>query len=229
MWPKGLNSYSSILELRDYARIYKSSKTRNQIRASVKIVIIDDEKFPAFSNLSTYGYNISELPDIRSVSEVEKFDVVLCDLMGVGSSFDKNLGGASIIREVKRNYPTKFVVAYTGARSNSAEASAAREFADEFIKKDTEITKWVEKLDDIIDIAVDPYEMWTIARQGLIDNETDIRRIVELESAYVQSVKKKDQNFSAVKKILGGIDLGGNAKGIIQGLISSAIYALVFS
>jgi len=229
MWPKTLNSYTSVLELREVARATRSSKTQNELRAAVRIAIIDDEKFQAFSNLTSYGYKISELPDIRSTTDIAIYDIILCDLMGVGANFDKSIGGASIIREIKKNYPTKFVVAYSGARANSVEAVAAREFADEFIKKDADITRWVERLDEIINTVIDPYEMWLAARQGLLDNEIDIRRIVELEDAYVRSVKSKDGNFEPLKTVLTKIDLRGNSKAIVQGLISSAIYALVFS
>jgi DNA-binding NtrC family response regulator len=200
-----------------------------QVRSTVRIAIVDDEKFLARPNLASYGYDISELPDLRSISEVQSFDIVLCDLMGVGANFDKNLGGASIIKELKTNYPNKYVIAYTGARANSTEASSAKEFADEFLKKDAEISKWVEKLDDAIEYVSDPYERWLTARQGLIDAEVDIRRIVEFESAYVKSIKSKDGKFTELKRLLEQIDLGHSAKAIIQGLISSAIYGLIFS
>lgn len=223
-----LNRYSSVLELRDYVKINKITKKKMEIRKSVRIAVIDDEKFLARSNLETYGYNISEFQDIKSISDIEGFDIVLCDLMGVGLNFDSAIGGASIIREIKDNYPTKFVIAYTGARANSAEANAAREKADDFLKKDAEISKWVDKLDSAIEVAVDPYERWIIARQGLIDNEVDIRRILELESGYVRSIKRKDGSFDELNKAVEKMDLGGHAKGIIQGLISSAIYTLVF-
>ena len=228
MWPKGLNSYSSVLEIHDYAKSNRISKTMAQVRPTVKIAIIDDEKFQARPNLSSYGYDISEFPDLRSVSEVKDFDIIFCDLMGVGKNFDNVLGGASIIKEIKINYPNKYVIAYTGARSNSTEASSAKEYADEFLKKDAEITTWVERLDGAIEFASDPYERWLIARQGLIDAEVDIRRIVEFESAYVKSIQSKDSTFSDLKALLSRTDLGGNAKAIIQGLVSSAIYALIF-
>lgn len=227
MWPKSLNSYRSIHELRDDARNMRSSKPQNKLRSTVRIAVVDDEKFLPFANLHSYGYNITELPDLKSISDIEAYDIVLCDLMGVGVHFDKSIGGASIISEIKKNYPTKFVVAYSGARANSTEAVAARDFADEFIKKDADISKWVERLDEMINTVVDPYEMWLVARQGLIDNEIDIRRIVELEDAYVTSIRNRDSSFSLVRSILTKVDIGANAKGIVQGLISSAIFALV--
>ncbi|GLQ06061.1 hypothetical protein GCM10007924_12820 [Sneathiella chinensis] len=203
--------------------------SQQELRGSTRIAIIDDEKFKAYNNLTTYGYNIKELPDITSLDQVVGFDIILCDLMGVGQNFDSSIGGASIIREIKENYPTKFVIAYSGARGNSAEANAAKRYADEFIKKDEEITKWVEKLDRAIEFSSDPYQRWLVTRQGLIDHEVDIRRIVELESAYVEAIKNHDQDFSKVKKMLETIDIGGNAKGIVQSLIASAIYSIIFA
>jgi hypothetical protein len=149
--------------------------------------------------------------------------------MGVGKHFDTSIGGASIIREIKKNYPTKFVIAYSGARSNTTEANIAKEFADDYIRKDAEISRWVEHLDDILNLVTDPYEIWLLARQGLLDNETDIRTVVKLEDAYVRTVKNKDQQFSLVRKSLDKLDLPGGARSIIYGLISSAIYALVLS
>lgn len=227
MWFKVLNSYRTAGSLRDYGRLIKLNENQNKIRSSAQIAAIDDEKFRPLSNLSSYGYNITELPDIKNISEIEKFDIILCDLMGVGVNFDRSFGGASIIKEIKANFPTKFVVAYSGARANSAEASAAMDFADRFIKKDVDITKWVEVLDDIIQSLIDPYRMWIIARQGLIDNEIDIRKIVQLEDAYVRSIMTRDQEFSAVKSLLEKIDIGNGVKSIVYGLISSAIFGIV--
>jgi len=224
-----LNSFHSVLEIRDFCKNNRTSLTVAEIRASVKIAIIDDEKFQAFNNLTSYGYSITELPDIRAISEVESYDIILCDLMGVGKNFDEKLGGASIIREIKANYPTKFVIAYTGARQNSTEASAAKNFADGFLKKDADMTNWTNELDKFTDLAIDPYEMWLIARSGLIDQEIDLRDIVRLESAYVSSILKKDSKFMKVNQLLDKVDLNGNAKGVIQSLVASKIFAIIFA
>lgn len=228
-WPKTLNSYSSILELRDDAKLSRISKPVNEIRSSVKIAIIDDEKFRPLPNLTSYGYRITELPDIKSILETKEYDIVFCDLMGVGNNFDQSLGGASIIKEIKKNYPSKGVIAYTGSRANTSEAIAARKFADDFVKKDAEISQWVETLDRAINIAIDPYHRWIAARQGLMDIDVDIRRIVELESSYVDALKAKDPHFTKLNELARKAEIGGHARGIVQGLISSAIYSLIFS
>lgn len=225
--PRSLNSFSSILELRDFSNSRKASMPQKEIRSSVSIAIIDDEKFKAHANLTNYGYKIQELPDITSLKQIEEFDVVLCDLMGVGQNFDSFIGGASIIKEIKENYPTKYVIAYTGARANTTEASTAKAFADDFMKKDDEISKWVQKLDNAIDRASDPYIRWLVTREMLFDHEVDIRKVLQLESSYVESISQRDVKFSKVKEVLSRLDLGGNSKGIVQSLIASSIYALI--
>ncbi|MCP4384888.1 MAG: hypothetical protein GY798_26320 [Hyphomicrobiales bacterium] len=225
----GLNSYHSALEIRDFAKQNKVMQTQSDIRGTVNIAVIDDEKFQAYNNLKSYGYKITELQDISTISEVKDYDIVLCDLMGVGRNFDNSVGGASLIREIKANYPTKIVVAYTGARANSTEAIAAKEYCDEFLKKDADMTEWTETLDRFVSHVTDPYEMWRTARQGLLDHEVDIRDIVRLENAYVKAVLAKDPEFHELILQISKIDLSGHAKGIVQSLIASAIYALVFA
>jgi hypothetical protein len=224
----GLNSYHSILEIRDFAKKNKAMQTRADLRGVVKIAVIDDEKFAAFNNLKSYGYNITELPDISRISEVSDFNIVLSDLTGVGRNFDSSIGGASLIREIKANYPTKIVIAYTGARANTAEAIAAKENCDHFLKKDADMTEWTEILDAYVDQVTDPYQMWIAARQDLLEHELDIRDVLKLESAFVEAVLVKDSNFEKLSRQAKKIDLTGHAKGIVQSLIASAIFTLAF-
>lgn len=225
----GLNSYKSILELRDFLKKQKLYQTQADLRASVKIAVIDDDKFQAHSNLKSYGYDITLLHDISKISEISGYDIILSDLMGVGAHFDQAIGGASVIREIKANYPTKIVIAYTGARANSLEAIAAKEYCDHFLKKDADMTEWTEILDEFVEDVVNPYTMWVNARAGLMDQEIDIRDVLKLEDAYVRSVQSKDSDFQPLKQVLTKISLSGQAKGIVQSLIASAIYGLIFA
>jgi CheY-like chemotaxis protein len=228
MWPKNLKKYHSILELRDYSKKVKVDFKRNELRAKVKIAVIDDDSFKPRSNLENYGFQFDELQDIKSIEKVMPYDIVICDLMDVGVNFDAAAGGASIIGEIKRNFPAKFVIAYTGARANSPEANSAKEFADLYLRKDIEISKLVSELDDAIDYSLDPYDKWIITRQGLIDLDIDIREIVKLEDAYVVSVKEKDASLSKFQAAVRTAGISGHAKAIAQGLTASVIYGILF-
>jgi CheY-like chemotaxis protein len=225
----GLNSYKSALELRDFAKQNRLHKNQADLRGTVKVGVIDDEKFVAFANLKAHGYDVIELPDISRIDEIEDFDIILCDLMGVGRNFDAAAGGGSIIREIKKNYPTKFVIAYTGARANSPEAVLAQQHCDYFLKKDADMAEWTRTLDECVEHLLDPYLMWLDARQGLFDAETDIRDVIRLEHAYVKAVAGKDSSFGDLNKAIEQINLSGHAKGIVQSLIASAIYSIIFA
>ena len=225
----GLNSYKSALEIRDYAKQNRLSKNQADLRGAVKIGVIDDEKFIAFGSLKAHGYDVIELPDISRIDDVADFDIILCDLMGVGKHFDAKAGGGSIIREVKKNFPTKFVIAYTGARANSTEAILAQKNCDFFVKKDADMEEWTKTLDECVEHLLDPYLMWLDARQALLDAETDIRDVVRFEHSYVKAVIDRDKNFGELRRAIGRADMSGHAKGIIQSLIASAIYAVIFS
>ncbi len=224
----GLNSYKSALEIRDFAKQNNLRKTKADIRGSVKIAVIDDEKFVALNNLKSHGYDVAELPDISRIQEISEYDIILCDLMGVGKNFDANAGGGSIIREIKKNYPTKFVIAYTGARANSSEAILAKESCDGFLKKDADMSEWTDTLDQCVEHLLDPYLMWRDARQQLLEIETDIREVVRLENAYVKAVLSRDKSFSELRSRVRRADLSGNAKAIIQSLVASTIYGFIF-
>ncbi|WP_420024759.1 hypothetical protein ACN9JG_22875 (plasmid) [Cereibacter azotoformans] len=229
MWLKTLSKYQSVLEIRDFSKKSKAKFNRKELRAKVKIGVIDDDSFKPRANLENYGFQFDELQDITSIDKVIPYDVVICDLMDVGVNFDAAAGGASIIQEIKRNFPAKFIIAYTGARGNSPEASSAKEFADLFLKKDILISDLVSELDQAIDYSLDPYEKWVITRQGLIDLDIDIREVVKLEDAYVSSVKEEDANLSKFQSAIKGAGISGHAKAIAQSLVASVIYGILFS
>lgn len=226
---KPLSLYKPISAVRDTKKNQQLAKKNSEIRAAVRIVVVDDEKFTPRKNLESYGYVIAELPDITSIERVADYDIVLCDLMGVGQHFDQTLGGASLIKEIKESYPTKYIIAYTGARANAAEAKAALEYADKFLKKDVDISTWVSELDAAIDYVTDPYERWLAVRKSLLSAEIDLHHLVKLEDAYVQSILSKDTSFSSFLSIQRRLDLKGNSKGVLQGLISTGIYSLIFA
>lgn len=228
MWPKKLEKYHSILEIKDYIKSTKIEFKRNDLRGKIKICVIDDDSFKPRANLENYGFQFDELQDIKSIEKVSPYDVVICDLMDVGVNFDVARGGASIIGEIKNNFPAKFVIAYTGARANSVEANAAKEYADLYLKKDIEITDLVAELDSAIDYSLDPYERWIITRQSLIDLDVDLREVLKLEDAYVTSVIEKDSNLATFRSAIQGSGISGHAKGMAQSLAASIVYGILF-
>lgn len=222
-----INTLKTIDELIQSRKDRFTPPIQHARRGTVKIAVIDDQHFEAGVNLRNYGYNITEIGDIKSVKEVAEFPVVLCDLMDVGRHFDDVNQGAAVIGEIRKNYPGILVAAYSGSSSTADPVKKARMLVDKFIQKDAEIEKWVENLDELISKATDPKLIWIRARKALIDQEIDSRNLLLLEDAYVRSIENKDSSFARMKQISGKEVVGNAASSIVSNLISSAIFFLI--
>lgn len=95
-------------------------KPAKERRGMVSIGVIDDSPFPAKNNLEALGYRIRLLGDPSRLDAVEEHHIVLCDLQGVGQSLGGDTQGAFLIREIRENYPEKYVIAYTGGMINQS-------------------------------------------------------------------------------------------------------------
>ena len=85
-----------------------------------RIVVIDNEQVDNMvSNLCAAGYgDVTALKNIMSLEEVEKYDLVLIDVKGIGVKFLKgtksaSLEGLAMAREIKRQYPSKKVIVFS--------------------------------------------------------------------------------------------------------------------
>jgi len=197
------------------------------LRSLIKIASIDDEPFQPSQNLKNLKYQITELGDIKDVDEVSDYSIILCDLMGVGVFFDDEDQGASIIREIKRRYPSIFVIAYTGSNLGSKQARAARNASDHVLKKDARINEWTETLDKYIDLAARPDVLWDRVRLSLVENGIDTSDLLKMERAYVKGVLKKDGEFYLLKNLASGANIKGSVRTILTNLVSAAIFASI--
>lgn len=228
MWKQALRIFRDNSELRDYMSRTSALQSSQARRAAVKIGVIDDQPFAPQANLLSYGYSISPVGDIKQLNEVAPFHMVLCDIMGVGKHFDPSLQGASIIAEIKKAYPEKVVVAYTGAAMNERAARIANARADRIIKKDISLEEWTQNLDDLAADAVNPYVIWLKLRRRFMELEVRTRDILALEDAYVRSVIASDPRFGVLIDRAAVLGIGQDVRAILQGLASSMIFSAIF-
>src|SRR3546814_11988315 len=104
------------------------------------------------------------------------YNIILCDLQGVGRHLDERNQGAYLIDEIKRNHPEKFVIAYTGGTSDSGIALKAAAVADFFLRKDADIQEWRDKHDRIIGFLSNPVAVWKSQRDAIV--ETDVHTYI---------------------------------------------------
>lgn len=216
-------------DLADYASRRGNLRNAAQRRGLVSIAVIDDEAFAPQSNLASYGYRITPLGDIRDIADVAKYQIVLCDIIGVGRFFDASIQGASLIAEIKRSYPEKVVIAYTGAAMNDRSARIATARADRILRKDAPIEDWIELLDEMSKEATDPHVIWNKIRSRFVEMGISSKDVLMLEDAYVRDVKSGAARLSNLSSTAQSSGIQQDARAIIQGLISSMIFEAITS
>lgn len=173
----------------DERSIIKSYNIQD-LRQHVRILLIDDEKFILEEPLKRAGFNITYKKDIEVFRDVEPYQIILCDIRGVGKSFGSDKEGAYLIKEVKRLYPTIQVIAYTGS-SYDPTYNCYVQLADDFIPKGSPIDDWTSRLDEQIMIAVDPRKQWHRIRTYLLDEGIKTTVVAQIESKYVEGIITK--------------------------------------
>ena len=159
---------------------------------------------------------------------VEPCHIILCDLQGVGHALDPQKQGAFFIDEIKRNYPEKFVVAYTGGGLNQAITRDAMQSSDVFLRKDSMIEDWRDKLDTLIVKLLDPFQVWERQRIALVHKGVDTLVILKLEDSFVRSIIAKEPvENSRFANNLKDTKINGDVRAVLQSLVASGLYSLL--
>lgn len=206
--------------------LHTPSRVINKLqRENVKMVLIDDEDFPYLDLLKQHKFNIDTLNDVTSLTTLEAYDVILCDLNGVGKQFSKIYQGAYLVKEIYKRYPFKIIISYTGI-SFDARYNDYLKYADFSVKKDVESEVWVEKLDLAIDMLSNIEKRWKRVRDYLFDNNVSLFDVMLLENNLVESVEKGNKDDFPLNKLTS--NLGKELKDVLISFASSAAVRLLF-
>lgn len=169
-----------------------------ELRKLVDILVIDDDEFTVGAKLEANNFRLTYKKDIENVRDLSEYPIILCDIRGVGTNLSSQYEGAFLIKEIKVNYPTKQVVAYTASQYDPS-YNEYLAYADDIRKKDTEFEEWVEILDEEIEKCADPVYQWKRIRTRLLDEGVSLTEVTKLESAYVGAVKNR--SFDSFEKL----------------------------
>lgn len=131
----------NITDLRSIASKHKQLERKN-----VKIAIVDNESFPMIEILQRHKFDIDKFDDIENIESLNGYDIILCDIQGVGTKFNEVFQGAYLVKEIYKRYPFKIIIAYTGSRYDPRYNEYLK-YAEYNIIKDASSEEWVEKLD----------------------------------------------------------------------------------
>lgn len=222
-----LRLFHTNAELVNYVRSTSNLQNVQARRAAIRIAVIDDQPFLPQMILQTYGFSVVQIGDLKNVSEVNDYHLILCDVMGVGRHFGAKAQGATLISEIKKVYPEKVVIAYSGGAASDPAVQAATERADALIRKDVDGEEWAAKLDELGTDSVDPHTIWKKVRRRLIELDVDTKDILLLEDGFVRSVLSRQADLSTLTGMLANLNVGPDVRAIVQGLASSIIFAAI--
>lgn len=163
-------------------------------REQCSIVLIDDETVGYLDALRQHHFSILHMKDISDVKSVSDYPVVLCDIKGVGKSFQSKFEGAHIIEEIRKRYPEKIIIAFTAHQFDASYNQYFR-LCDAVFKKDIDLDDWINRLDEAIQKAFDPVQQWYRLRDFLLARQVPLYLVFKLEQRYINSVKRKNKDL----------------------------------
>ena len=194
-----------------------------ELRRKIPIVAIDDQIFLPEKNLKNSGFLIETLADIQRITDVEKYQIILCDVNGVGSALSESTQGAYVIEEIKSTYPDKVVIAYTAGSASSKLVSRARTAADRYIKKDASVEEWRDLLDEVVKSLCNPIAVWKKTRIRLLAAGIELQDLMKLEQALLVNLGKgKESVRSAIQHEVQTAEASSWKGEVTQFLVSKA-------
>lgn len=203
-----------------------SFSRRKDLRERIRFLVIDDEPFVYLEKLRNVKFNIMQIHDISDLHAISEYQVIICDINGVGNSFSEEYGGAFVINQMKAIYPTKQYAYYSGKPVYSQEMmNLLKDITS--IPKDAEINQWISYFDQFIENTTNPKFVWKQIRDLCVADDVSSCSIALLENEYVKRFKKNPSLLNSLNYSDYGIE--ENLKALIQSIIASLLASLIIT
>lgn len=203
----------------------------SEVKPRVEIAVLDDDPFSPKEALTNHGFKIVEVgPDIKALSQVSSYPIIVCDVTGVGRAFGSDGEGAHVVAEIRKEYPDKFIIGYTG-QTHNINVTKALAHADKRMAKDESIEVWVQNLELGIKEVMNPKNRWVRMRRALLDRGVELFDVLCLEQSFIKSINSN--NSKCFEEYANKVDLGAEIKdtlvkfaaNVFVGLIGSSVVA----
>ena len=215
--------YHKVYELNGDAIL--KEKSLSMLKKLTEILVIDDKEFSFLEALRKHEFSIQQKNDLTHLSDAAEYDVILCDIRGVGKFLESEYEGANLIKALKTKYPNKVILAYT-ANEYDARFQKYLDYADGIAPKGPYgLEDWVSLLEETLNDCADPVKQWERTRKQLLKANVSTIEVAKYESQYVKAVK--NGSFESFKKLYGKKKHAGD--GIMIDLVSSVIAKILKS
>ena len=192
------------------------------LKAITKILVLDDDDFAFMESLRRSEFSIEHRQDIQALSDVAEYDIIMCDIRGVGKFLNSQYEGAYLVKKIKEKYPNKIVISYT-ANDYTPDYQQYLQYADAIIPKGTSLEDWDSLLTQKLRELADPVKMWEKTRNALLEVKVPTITVAEYEAQYVKAVQ--NNNFESIRKLFSGQQKIGAE--IMLSLLTSVVVKLI--
>lgn len=155
-------------------------------RETIKVCVIDDEGFD-INMLYDLGYkNIRKKIQFESMDEYEDYDIILCDIEGIGINVDVDKQGLAVAEQIKDVYPEKVVLLYSG--KNVETFGEMPKNLDGYLRKQSSMSELAKSLDAYYKQSIDPIYVWKKTRDEMLNNKVSTKTVAFLEDRYCRSL-----------------------------------------
>ncbi len=123
-------------------------------KSSVRILFIDDNKFPIIETLKNAEYAVQWIKDIKNIDDVRVVDsnVIFVDYKGVGKNLAQNTEGVGVCKMLKEKYgKSKYIVLCTGESIPNELLKEIKNVSDEIVPKASETTDFIKIINEAIE------------------------------------------------------------------------------
>ncbi|MEZ8077937.1 hypothetical protein ACED27_23290 [Vibrio sp. FF112] len=197
--------------------------TINAERASIPIAVIDDLDVPYIEAVRNCGYKgITHYTDIDNFEMLSVYQVIICDIRGVGKKLSKN-EGAFIIQQLRKVYPDKYIIAMS---SNLYHLPIQNYIgvADAKLKRDVSSDRVIREIEKGVAVMSSRKERWLRFRDYLLKtHQMDLYDVWQIEQEFIKSVLTHDRKGFEESDVLKKHG-GDMVKGLLVNFISGIIF-----
>lgn len=198
-----------------------------EAKAKIEIAVLDDKAFAPKESLVNHNFRIRELgPDIRSTDMIAPYPIIICDVRGVGKAFGSPLEGAHLVSEIRKDYPDKYIISYTG-ETYSLPITNALAAADKRLAKDDSLDVWIKTLETGLNEVSNPRNRWIRLRSALLSRGVELHSVFNLEQALIKAVRDKKPGILENKAT--SSEISSEAKDLVTKFSATALAALIGS
>jgi len=166
----------------------------------LKIAVIDDAEFPWKDALEVKGHSVDVFEDYTKSIKQEgqrvkaytfsKYDIVLCDIDGVGMMLYPGAEGVAVISDIREKNPMQVIAAFTGKPAKLLDPSTGRNITaiDKTFQRDWSVDDFLFNFSKLSCIFHKPSERWEFIRERLLHVGVSESKISEMQRTFVENV-----------------------------------------